>query len=58
MVEEIQGGFLQSSPGHESANLGPSALCNEETDNRVSHCAPGFTDEEHHGGLKGVNLQR
>lgn len=45
-----------SSPGHESANLGPSAFCNEETHNRVGHCTPSFTDEQHHGGLEGVNL--
>lgn len=47
----------RNSPGHESANLGPSALCNEKTDNRVSHCTPGFTSEQHHGGLEGVDLQ-
>lgn len=45
------------SPGHESANLGPSALCNEEANNRVGHCTPGFTYEQHHGRLEGVDLQ-
>lgn len=46
------------SPGHESANLGPSALCNEKSDNGVSHCTPGFTNEQHHGGLDSVDLER
>lgn len=46
-----------SSPGHESANLGPSTLRNEESDNGVCHCPPGFTNEQHHGGLEGVDLQ-
>lgn len=45
-----------SLPRHESANLGPSALCNEEPNNGVGHCAPGFTDEQHHGGLEGCDL--
>lgn len=45
-----------SLPRHESANLGPSALCDEEPDNRVGHCTPGFTDEQHHGGLEGCDL--
>lgn len=46
-----------SSPGHESANLGPSALHNEESNNRVCYCTPNFANEEHHGGLEGVDLQ-
>lgn len=45
-----------SSPGHESANLGPSALRDEEADHRIRHCTPGFTDEQHHGRLEGVDL--
>lgn len=50
--------FLQCLPGHESPNLGPSTLCNEEANDRVSHCTPGFTDEEYHGGLNSIDLQR
>ncbi len=61
MMEEcrglMSGVWAGSSPGHESANPGPSALCNEETNNRVGHCAPGFTDEQNHGGLEGIDLQ-
>lgn len=49
---------LKGSPGHESPDPGPSALGDEEANNRVGHGAPGLTDEEHHGGLNGVNLQR
>lgn len=50
--------FVKCLPGHESPNLGPSTFCNEEANNGVSHCTPGFTDEEYHGGLNGINLQR
>lgn len=44
------------SPGHESSNPGPFAFCDEETDHRIGHSTPDFTDEQHHGGLEGVNL--
>ena len=59
MMEEFTSftGGRELSPGHESANLGPSALCNEESDNRVCDCTPGFTNEQHHGRLEGVDLQ-
>lgn len=50
--------FISVSPGHQSADLGPSALCNEETNDGVGHGAPGFTDEQHHGGLDSVDLER
>lgn len=50
--------FLKCLPRHESPNLGPSALCNEEANDGVSDCTPGFTDEEYHGGLNSVDLQR
>lgn len=45
------------SPGHESSNPGPFAFCDEETDHRIGHSTPDFTDEQHHGGLEGVNLR-
>lgn len=48
---------LEFLPRHESADLGPSGLGNEEAHNRVGHGAPGFTDEQHHGGLEGVDLR-
>lgn len=50
--------FLKCLPGHESPNLGPFTLCNEEANNRVSDSTPGFTDEENHGGLNSIDLQR
>ena len=46
-----------SSPWHKSANLGPPALCNAEANNRIGHCSPDFTCEQHHGGLEGIDLQ-
>lgn len=50
--------FIAVSPGHQAADLSPSALCNEETNDRVGHSAPGFTNEQNHGGLDSIDLER
>jgi len=48
--------LIRHSPWHESSNLCPFTLSNEESHNGVSHCPPSLTDEQHHGGLERVNL--